>query len=568
MTAAEEATSHDVPPTFVWKQEYQDQLRGIAETDEVPDSLDWPALKQAIKYQIRQTLAVLPDDPLPLLHPAARAIYYRSTAASQPNSKGMLQQHHQQQGNGAIAPSPASPSSSASSSSSQHADQGSAMSVAGDATSAGSDLEQRFMSSSSSSAAPTSTGLAAPIINPDETNGSDSETDVSDFQWVSQDGRNLGLGAELPITDADRSGFFPAKTPPMTRFKTSWGRTLSASDKEAETSMILAMLDDFDESPPFTIQRLAELVLEPNRYVRSSAKYLSSLTRILGMTASHRDFPPVSPGTAPGALSTTVGNGVVGGMDDLQRMTGPPSPTSAPIFSPIPFLQRSSGQENGHSQSSGGDVPDLDLSDVSNNSIASSHSDELGGASNQAGPSRPRIAEVNPSPPPVSLTEPASSLESSASVSEIPSSSSGVASVAPTFGASGSTQPLGVPHGRVDEFDEYRDEGGAAGSSGAVTSSSPSSSSSSAAAAAQGAAVGEHRMDSAMHPLSSTTTTTTAPAATTSQDNSGACERSSSTAEEDEADDDDKGRQIKRMRSEASLSDLSRSHAAQAPESK
>jgi hypothetical protein len=55
-------------------------------------------------------------------------------------------------------------------------------------------------------------------------------------------------------------------------------------DVQAEhdiTSRILSTLASFDTAPPFTIQRVAELVLFPNRHHAKKAKYLRALDRTL-----------------------------------------------------------------------------------------------------------------------------------------------------------------------------------------------------------------------------------------------------------------------------------------------
>lgn len=476
MTAADGLVSHDVSPEFVWKPEYHDQLRTIVETDDIPDSLDWPALRESIKYQIRQIVQAFPDNPSPYLHPAARA---------QPAPAGQA------------GPSGSNPYAVGSSSVNDERSSG---------RRAAEGLEQRF---ASTSALPANGTVSHPSASTSRRrhDGSESEEDNEDkeesevggdIQWTSQD---VSLtGTSLMVADADRSGFYPAKTHPSSQGKTSWGRCLTAEETEAETLMILSMLDDFDVSPPFTIQRLAELVLEPKRFVRSAPKYLSSLARVLGITASHRDFPTVSPGIAPGSLCTTVGNALVGEAEDLQRITGPPSPTATPIFSPIPFLMKS--ELDGRGRSSSADVPELSLEDSGGpSSVLGDTSSTASDTSTPTVDEKDRTGHVDHSgsdvqaPPPVTLEGLAGSPAPrvSSPILSITASTSNPLG-APSGVLSNSTQLLRVPRGRVDEFDTYQNQAEGGERSSATGGSTETQ------------AEESHRMDVTMHPLSSTTT--------------------------------------------------------------
>ena len=51
--------------------------------------------------------------------------------------------------------------------------------------------------------------------------------------------------------------------------------------EEELSSRISSALASFDYAPPFTIQRITELILYPNRHHTNKAKYLRALDRTL-----------------------------------------------------------------------------------------------------------------------------------------------------------------------------------------------------------------------------------------------------------------------------------------------
>lgn len=548
MTAPEPppSPSKAVDPLFVWNDKYLEQLRAIAETDEVPEGLDWPALREAIKVQIIKVVEEFQGAPRsPWLHPAAKEAAHQQ-AAAQAKKEGESSSGGGVNGN---------------SSNGQDATASSSTSTADAAAAA---LEDRFASSSSSTAAaapstsaeqPTDADTDAPRSRRHSrqgarglSEGSDGSaaptspgSDDEDFDLPDANDVNLDLSSTT-ATAADRSGYYPAKTAPPPTHNGSWGRLLTPAKQKEETYLCLQMLDGFESSPPFTIQRLAEVLLDPARFVRSAPKFTASLLRLLSVTAGHDDFPPVEPGVAPGAVNTvmmTNSNGGGGGVDagqqingvgavvgavELQRMTGPPSPMAEPIFSPIPFLQRprmegmEGGQEEGQGDQ-GDDVPTLELGELAHPAADSK----------AAGPSRSNVVE--PPPAPVVLQSATAAATSTAGQSGAASSQpppaaplglSGIGgSELPASSSSTSSQPLGVPPGRVDELDEYSGvangtnpstniSNGGGGAGGPGDPSGQGSSSSATSASDGGSAAEGHQYGREVHPLSSTTTTTRA----------------------------------------------------------
>lgn len=90
----------------------------------------------------------------------------------------------------------------------------------------------------------------------------------------------------------------------------------------------------FRRGPPFTVQRLCELLLEPKRQYRSVGKYLRAVEKSILVTSSHDSFPiePSSSSDISSAASNPNGNGHT----PLAFVTR--STPSTPLFSPIAFL--------------------------------------------------------------------------------------------------------------------------------------------------------------------------------------------------------------------------------------
>ncbi|KAI0046700.1 hypothetical protein FA95DRAFT_1572978 [Auriscalpium vulgare] len=99
------------------------------------------------------------------------------------------------------------------------------------------------------------------------------------------------------------------------------------SEQEAREvkESLFAQLDTFD-GPPFTIQRVAELLVRPKESYRSVGKYLRALERGLYVTSPWDSFPPLPPQPTQPLISSTA------------LAFTPTSVPSTPLFSPIPFL--------------------------------------------------------------------------------------------------------------------------------------------------------------------------------------------------------------------------------------
>jgi hypothetical protein len=192
---------HDLPANFAYHPSYDEAISYIAQSDDVSaldngQDLDWPTLKNAIKSKISDILAGFPENPEPLLHPAARK---RPTNGSEVQS-----------------------SSDGSTSTSQ----GAAMALA-----------SRFSSAASTSR----NGRAGSGI------ADDSSSDESDLLEDSNSAPISGPSAEGDDSAGSvTSTFMAAKTRPPPERYGSWGRRLSKEETAREKLMVFGMLDEFD----------------------------------------------------------------------------------------------------------------------------------------------------------------------------------------------------------------------------------------------------------------------------------------------------------------------------------
>ncbi|KAF9477368.1 PPP4R2-domain-containing protein [Pholiota conissans] len=101
------------------------------------------------------------------------------------------------------------------------------------------------------------------------------------------------------------------------------------NEKEANAlkQEIFSQLDQFEGNPPYTIQRLCELCVEPKQHYKSVGKYLRAVEKTILVTSTWDSFPPLTESEihSAGRSAITLGS-------TLQ------SAPSTPLFSPIPFL--------------------------------------------------------------------------------------------------------------------------------------------------------------------------------------------------------------------------------------
>lgn len=110
---------------------------------------------------------------------------------------------------------------------------------------------------------------------------------------------------------------------------------------------------DFAHSPPYTIQRLAELVLHPKRYYRFLPAYLRALDRIVSVSSPISDFPlPIMSANVNGGFLSNGDPGLLNGITERDGL-GSDESLGGALLTPIPWL-RSPGTPQQAGASSGG----------------------------------------------------------------------------------------------------------------------------------------------------------------------------------------------------------------------
>ncbi|EGX95416.1 hypothetical protein CCM_00070 [Cordyceps militaris CM01] len=142
----------------------------------------------------------------------------------------------------------------------------------------------------------------------------------------------------------------------------------------AMLSEIKSHIQTFTHAPPHTLQRLAELVLQPCLHYRALATYLHAVDRVVQVTSGLNTYPlpPAIPdmssmhingvdGSKGAASSVNWGNPTVGAHSAANIYHAPPAPVGSDealggaLLTPIPWLTRRSPESgDAASTSSGG----------------------------------------------------------------------------------------------------------------------------------------------------------------------------------------------------------------------
>ncbi|KAK2004794.1 hypothetical protein LX36DRAFT_649632 [Colletotrichum falcatum] len=149
----------------------------------------------------------------------------------------------------------------------------------------------------------------------------------------------------------------------------------SAAAPEPLPAQIVAMLEEinsilstFHKYPPHTIQRLAELVLEPRRHYRHLASYLHAVDRVVHVTSGANIYP-LPPAIPDMSTMTLLSNGGVNGQENpaaavawsnstnsVASTVGTDEALGGALLTPIPWLTRrvSPGSSSPGSSNGGG----------------------------------------------------------------------------------------------------------------------------------------------------------------------------------------------------------------------
>ncbi|OHW93159.1 ppp4r2 domain protein [Colletotrichum incanum] len=149
----------------------------------------------------------------------------------------------------------------------------------------------------------------------------------------------------------------------------------AAAASESLPAQIAAMLDEinsvlstFPKYPPHTIQRLAELVLEPRRHYRHLASYLHAVDRVVHVTSGANTYP-LPPAIPDMSTMTLLSNGSANGQENpaaavawsnstnsVASTVGTDEALGGALLTPIPWLTRrpSPGSSSPASSNGGG----------------------------------------------------------------------------------------------------------------------------------------------------------------------------------------------------------------------
>jgi hypothetical protein len=109
----------------------------------------------------------------------------------------------------------------------------------------------------------------------------------------------------------------------------------------------------FAHSPPYTIQRLAELVLYPRRHYRFLPAYLRALDRIVSVSSPISDFPLPTGLVGPNNGFLTNGDAPSGTSVQERDGLGSDESLGGALLTPIPWLRNSNGLSSNGSQTDG-----------------------------------------------------------------------------------------------------------------------------------------------------------------------------------------------------------------------
>ncbi|KAH0159686.1 hypothetical protein KCU67_g7008, partial [Aureobasidium melanogenum] len=108
--------------------------------------------------------------------------------------------------------------------------------------------------------------------------------------------------------------------------------------------------NNFPKNPPYTIQRLAELVLQPRRYYRYLPPFLQALDRVVSVTSTVNEFPLAH--ASIDSASSFLANGEPSENHSEREGLGSDESLGGALLTPIPWLKRENGHHDFRSESS------------------------------------------------------------------------------------------------------------------------------------------------------------------------------------------------------------------------
>ncbi|KAI4756415.1 hypothetical protein E4T52_11492 [Aureobasidium sp. EXF-3400] len=107
---------------------------------------------------------------------------------------------------------------------------------------------------------------------------------------------------------------------------------------------------NFPTHPPYTVQRLAELVLQPKRYYRYLPPFLQALDRVVSVTSTVNEFPLAN--ASIDSASGFLANGEPNESPSEREGLGSDESLGGALLTPIPWLKRENGHHDFRSESS------------------------------------------------------------------------------------------------------------------------------------------------------------------------------------------------------------------------
>ncbi|KAI4731304.1 hypothetical protein E4T49_00830 [Aureobasidium sp. EXF-10728] len=107
--------------------------------------------------------------------------------------------------------------------------------------------------------------------------------------------------------------------------------------------------NNFPKQPPYTIQRLAELVLHPKRYYRYLPPFLQALDRIVSVTSTVNEFPLAH--ASIDSSTNFLANGEPTEHHSEREGLGSDESLGGALLTPIPWLKRENGHHDFRSES-------------------------------------------------------------------------------------------------------------------------------------------------------------------------------------------------------------------------
>ena len=151
----------------------------------------------------------------------------------------------------------------------------------------------------------------------------------------------------FPNSSATSTSHIPDSVPPSQTQPNSSLEKLPAVLVQLLNSILSTLRASFASKPPHTIQRLAELVLEPTRYYKTLPAWLRAVDRVVNVSSSADIFPlNDAPPLANGIVNGESGGGILwnnndtrnGGEYDNDRL-GSDESLGGALLTPIPWLR-------------------------------------------------------------------------------------------------------------------------------------------------------------------------------------------------------------------------------------